>query len=153
VIGGWIGKQIAIWSRGEAAKLMLEGNRIVLQDVGTQSARFLEMLEQGATSEGRREFFAGLRPGPTERHGQDRLATAFRSYLTIVYIRLEPYIRGAMPFIVPRCATQRLMTYEIGETILTVGEHLPGVPATAARNWTQIEETHALYLRPLRKVP
>ena len=56
------------------------------------------------------------------------------------HIRLEPYIRGAMPFIVQRCATQRLMTYEIGETILTVGEHLPGVPATAARNWTKIEE-------------
>jgi hypothetical protein len=121
------------------------------------------MLEQGATIEGRREFFAGLRPDPTERHGQDRLATAFRSYLAafdssdlearraamiagnceIVYhehIRLDHYIRGAMPFIVQRCATQRLMTYEIGETILTVGEHLPGVPATAARNWTKIEE-------------
>jgi hypothetical protein len=57
------------------------------------------------------------------------------------HIRLEPYIRGAMPFIVRRCATQRLMTYEIGERVLTVGEDLPGIPtATAARNWAKIEE-------------
>jgi hypothetical protein len=105
-----------------------------------------------------------MRPGPSERQGQDRLATAFRSYLAafdsndleakraamiagnceIVYhehVQLEPYIRAAMPLIVRRCATQRLMTYEIGERILTVGENLPGIQEpTAARNWTKIEE-------------
>jgi hypothetical protein len=164
LIGGWTGRQIAIWSREKAAKLMLRGNQIVLQDIGAQSARFLELLENGATSDGRKAFFAGLRPGTSERHGQDRLATAFRSYLAafdsdaldvkrvamimgnceIVYhehIRLEPYIRGAMPFIVRRCATQRLMTYEIGQRVLTVGEDLPGIPApTAAKNWAKIEE-------------
>jgi hypothetical protein len=164
IAGGLTGKQLAIWSRGEAAKLVLEGNRIVIHDIGTQSARFLELLENGATSEGRWRFFAGLRSGPTQTHGQDRLTTAFRSYLEafdsddlevkraamiagnceIVYhehIRLEPYIRGAMPFIVRRCATQRLMTYEIGNTVLKVCEDLPGVPMqTAAANWTNIEE-------------
>lgn len=162
--GGLTGRQIAIWSRGKAAKLVLRGNQIVIQDIGEQSARFLELLENGATTEGRRAFFAGLRAGPSERHGQDRLATAFRFYLAafdsndldakraamiagnceIVYhehIRLEPYIRGAMPSIVRRCATQRLMTYEIGDRVLTVGEDLPGVPTpTAARNWAKIEE-------------
>ena len=162
--GGWTGKQIAIWSRGEAAKLVLEGNRIVVQDIGAQSARFLELLENGANPEGREAFFAGLRPGPTESHAQDRLATAFRSYLTafdsddletrreamiagnceIVYhehIRLEPYIRGAMPFIVRRCATQRLMTYEVGKTVLTVGANIPGVSTpTAAKDWANIDE-------------
>jgi hypothetical protein len=164
LIGGWTGRQIAIWSRGKAARLILQGNQTVLQDIGEQSARFLELLENGATSEGRKTFFAGLRTGPTEQRGQDRLATAFRSYLAafdsndlevkraamiagnceIVYhehIRLEPYIRGAMPFIVRRCATQRLMTYEIGERVLTVGEDLPGISTpTAAKNWTKIEE-------------
>jgi hypothetical protein len=143
---------------------VLEGNQTVLQDIGRQSARFLELLENGATTEGRQAFFAGLRPGPTERHGQDRLSTAFRSYLAaldsdgletkraamiagnceIVYhehIRLEPYIRGAMPFIVRRCATQRLMTYEVGDIVLTVGKDLQGVPTrTAAANWTNIDE-------------
>jgi hypothetical protein len=143
---------------------MLRGNQIVIQDIGKQSARFLELLENGATSEGREAFFAGLRAGPTERDGQDRLATAFRSYLAafdsndleakraamivgnceIVYhehIRLEPYIRGAMPMILRRWATQRLMTYKIGERVLTVGQDLPGISTpTAARNWANFEE-------------
>ncbi|HEY4358374.1 MAG TPA: hypothetical protein VGN16_21690 [Acidobacteriaceae bacterium] len=162
--GGWTGKRIAVWSRGKAAKLMLEGNQIVIRDIGAQSARFLELLEHGATREGREAFFVGLRAGSTEENGQGRLATAFRSYLAafdsddlptrraamivgnceIVYhehIRLEPYIRSAMPFIVRRCATQRLMTYEIGERILSVGEDLPGFPTpTAAKDWAQIEQ-------------
>ena len=57
------------------------------------------------------------------------------------HIRLEPYIHGAMPFIIQRCATQRLMTYEVGTTILTVGDNIPGVPnPTAAKNWTNIDE-------------
>jgi hypothetical protein len=162
--GGWAGRKLAIWSRAKAAQLILQGNRIVLQDIGEQSARFLELLEDGATAKGREDFFSGLRPGPTEKGGQDRLAISFRSYLfafdsndldakqeamiagncEIVYhehIRLEPYIRGAMPFIIRRCATQRLMTYKIGGRFLMVSEDLLGVAApTAARNWAKIEE-------------
>jgi hypothetical protein len=162
--GGWTGKQLAIWSRAKAAKLVLEGNRTVLRDIGAQSARFLELLENGAGSADRAAFFAGIHPGSAELSGQDRLAVAFRAYLTafdscdlaekraamiagnceIVYhehIRLEPYIRGAMPFIVRRCATQRLMTYEVGDITLMVGEDVPGVTTpTAARNWARIEE-------------
>lgn len=162
--GAGTGGQIAIWSRAEAARLILQGNRTVLQDIGEQSARFLQLLEDGATTVAREGFFTGLRAGPTERQGQDRLATAFRSYLSaldsrdpavkreamiagnceIVYhehIRLEPYILGAMPFIVRRCATQRLMTYEIGDKVLTVGADLPGsTQPTAARDWTKIEQ-------------
>jgi hypothetical protein len=162
--GAWTGGQIAIWSRAKAAKLVLHGNQIVIQDIGEQSARFLELLENGAVNEDREAFFAGLRVGSTEQHGQDRLANAFRFYLAafdsndleakrtamiagnceIVYhehIQLEPYIRGAMPFVIRRCATQRLMTYEIGERILTVAEDLPGNPApTAAKNWAKIEQ-------------
>lgn len=162
--GGWTGRQLAIWSRAKAAKLILLGNQIVLQDIGEQSARFLAMLENEATGEGREAFFAGLRTGPTELQGQDRLATAFHFYLAafdsydmeakreamiggnceIVYhehIRLEPYIRDAMPFIVRHCVTQRLMTYEIGGRVLAVSDDVPGIPTrTAARNWTKIEE-------------
>jgi hypothetical protein len=131
--GGWTGRQLAIRSRAKAAKLMLCGNRTVIQDIGEQSARFLCLLENGATSVGREAFFAGLSTGPTERHGQDRLATAFHCYLAafdsndleakraamiegncqIVFhehIRLEPYIQGAMPSIVRRYATKRLMS-------------------------------------------
>lgn len=162
--GAWTGKQLAVWSRAKAARLVLEGNQIVLRDIGEQSARFLELLENGAAPEARDAFFAGLRPGPTGSHGQDRLATAFHSYLAaydaddleakreamiagnceIVYhehIRLEPYIRGAMPWIVRRCTTQRLMFYKIGDRVLTVGADLPGIPTpTAARNWANFDE-------------
>jgi hypothetical protein len=164
VAGGWTGRRIAIWSREKASSLVLAGNQTVLVDIGTQSARFLELLENGASSEDRRTFLAGLRPGPTETQGQDRLATAFRSYLVafdstdpaikreamiagnceIVYhehIRLEPYIRGAMPFIIRRCATDRLMSYEIGDKTLKVGQDLPNnETSTAARDWTRTEE-------------
>jgi hypothetical protein len=179
--GGWTGRQIAIWSREKAAMLILRGNQIVIRDIGEQSARFLELLENRATSESREQFFAGLCPGPTEAHapapyGQDRRATAFRSYLAaldskdleakraatiagnceIVYhehIRLEPFIRGAMPLIIRRCATQRLTTYEIGECILAVGEDLPGLPTpTAARNWTKIEERMRYVFALFRKL-
>ena len=57
------------------------------------------------------------------------------------HIRLDPYIRGAMPFIVRRCATRRLMTYEVGDRVFTVGADFPGVvtPA-AATNWANIGE-------------
>lgn len=57
------------------------------------------------------------------------------------HIRLQPYICSAMPWIVRRCATQRLMTYEVGERVLSVGKDLPGASAsTAAANWAKIEE-------------
>jgi hypothetical protein len=176
LMGSSGGRQLAIWSRAKAAKLMLQGNQIVIQDIGEQSARFLALLENGATTEGREAFFAGLRTGPTERHGQDRLATAFRSYLAaydsndldmkraamiagnceIVYhehIRLEPYIRGAMPFIVRRSVTRWCMTYKIGERVLAVCEDVPGIPArTAARNWAKFEERMRYVLALFRKL-
>jgi hypothetical protein len=57
------------------------------------------------------------------------------------HIRLEPYIRGAMPFIVRRCATERLMTYEVGERVLAVAEDVPGGHrGTAARDWADIRD-------------
>ena len=135
----------------------------MLQDIGRQSARFLQLLQDGASPEAREAFFAGLRPGPTEQGGQERLAKAFRAYLeafdsddpqvrreamitgncAIVHhehIRLDPYIRQAMPLIIRRCATHRLMTYEVGERTFTVSEDLPGGSATAAHNWTSIEQ-------------
>jgi hypothetical protein len=174
--GGWIGTQLALWSRAKAAKLMLRGNQIVIQDIGEHSARFLELLENGATSAGRDAFFAGLRAGSSERHGQDRLATAFRCYLAafdsndlearrmamidgncaIVFhehIRLEPFIRGAMPFVVRRYATQRLMRYQIGERSLTVSEDVPGISTpTAARDWAKIEERMRYVFALFRKL-
>jgi hypothetical protein len=164
IVGAWTGRLIAKWSREKAARLVLEGNRTVLKDIGTQTGRFLQLLQNGASISGREEFFSDLRPGRAEDHGQDRLAKAFEYYLSAVdssdlktkqeamiagnceivyheHIRLEPYIRGAMPFIIRRCATERMMTYEIGQRALRVGEDIPGPgTSTAAKDWTDIEE-------------
>jgi hypothetical protein len=160
VSGGLAGKALAVWSRGRAAALVLEGNRTVLEDIGAQTARYLETVSRGA---GLEAFLAGLRPGPSEEGGQDRLRAAFLLYdearrathtaarrramveanQLIVYhehVRLDPYIRRAMPFIVRRCATQRLMTYEVGDRVLTVGEDVPGGHGTAARDWSDIRD-------------
>ncbi len=164
--GGITGRAIAVWSRGAASRLVLEGNRTVLEDIGTETVRFIETFArtEGGDDALLERFLSGLRPGPTEIGGQDRLRDAFRLYHTarsasdpearrqamvaanqqIVYhehIRLEPYIRGAMPFIVRRCATQRLMTYEVGERVLTVGQDVPGGHhGTAARDWADIRD-------------
>jgi|KBSSwiStaDraftv2_1062776.scaffolds.fasta_scaffold00021_120 hypothetical protein len=158
--GGPAGRAIAIWSRRKAAAVVLEGNRTVLEDIGAQTARFLEAVSTGT---GLSPFLAGLRPGPIETGGQDRLAAAFRLYdearlsrdpgtrrramveanQQVVYhehVRLDPYIRKAMPFIVRRCATQRLMTYEVGDHVLTVGDDVPGGAGTAARDWSDIRD-------------
>jgi hypothetical protein len=164
LVAGWAGKQLAMGLRAKAARFLLQGNRTVLEEIGEQTARFLEVLEGGATEHDREAFFAGLRTGPTEGNGQDRLATAFRSYFAAVdakdveakraamlagncatvyheHIRLEPYIRGAMPWMLRRCATRWWMTYKIGDRRYSVGDDLPGVgTATAAKNWTKIEE-------------
>src|SRR5215469_3237554 len=43
--GASVGKRIAIWSRAKAARLVLRGNQVVIRDIGEQSARFLELLE------------------------------------------------------------------------------------------------------------
>jgi hypothetical protein len=47
------------------------------------------------------------------------------------HIRLEPYIKRSMPFIIRKCATKRLMQFDIGKVKLRVSEEVPtlaGVP-------------------------
>lgn len=47
------------------------------------------------------------------------------------HVRLEPYIQGAMPLIIRRCVTQRLLQFDIGPLRLAVAQDVP-VPATLA---------------------
>jgi hypothetical protein len=47
------------------------------------------------------------------------------------HIRLEPYIKKSMPYIIRKCATKRLMQFDVGAVSLTVSEEVPrldGVP-------------------------
>lgn len=154
--GALTGRWIATYSRREAARLILEGNRIVLEDIGKQTARFVAMFHDKpeADPNSLEAFLAELRTGETVSGGQDLLRQAFTNYYTARYakdtkqkheaayfanclavlhehIRLEPYIKRSMPYIIRKCATKRLMQFDIGKVKLRVSEEVPtlaGVP-------------------------
>jgi len=154
--GALTGRWIATYSRREAARLILEGNRIVLEDIGKQTARFVAMFHHktAADPQSLETFLADLHTGETAAGGQDLLRQAFTNYYTARYaadtkqkheaayfanclavlhehIRLEPYIKRSMPFIIRKCATKRLMQFDIGQVKLKVSEEVPtlaGVP-------------------------
>lgn len=158
--GALTGRWIAIYSRREASRLVLEGNRIVLEDIGKQTARFVAMFHDESEEDPKslEAFLAELRPGETAADGQDLLRQAFTNYHTARYakdikqkheatyfanclavlhehIRLEPYIKRSMPYIIRKCATKRLMQFDIGRVKLKVSEEVPpldGVPFPAS---------------------
>ncbi|MDT4897590.1 MAG: hypothetical protein QOH25_2667 [Acidobacteriota bacterium] len=154
--GSAVGRQIAIYSRREAARLILTGNRIVLADIGKQTARFVELFhdKEEEDADSLKAFLAELRGGETASGGQDLLRQAFTQYYIARYakdlkqkheaayfanclavyhehIRLEPYIKKSMPFIIRKCATKRLMQFDVGTVCLKVSAEVPaldGVP-------------------------
>jgi hypothetical protein len=154
--GALAGRWIATYSRREAARLILEGNRTVLEDIGRQTARFVALFHDKNEEDGSSldAFLAELRPGETASGGQDLLRRAFTQYYIARYaknlkrkheaayfanclavlhehIRLEPYIKKSMPYIIRKCATKRLMQFDVGTVSLTVSEEVPrldGVP-------------------------
>lgn len=154
--GGLTGRWIATYSRREAARLVLKGNRIVLEDIGKQTARFVAIFHNKSEADPHSldAFLAELRPGETASGGQDLLRQAFSNYYTARYahdtkqkheaayfanclavlhehIRLEPYIKRSMPHIIRKCATKRLMQFDVGKVKLRVSEEVPtlaGVP-------------------------
>ncbi|MEO6392978.1 MAG: hypothetical protein ABIP75_14105 [Pyrinomonadaceae bacterium] len=156
ICGGLAGRQIAIYSRREAARLILIGNRIVLEEIGKLTARFVAAFhdQPAADADSLQTFLAQLRPGDTGSGGQDLLRQAFRQYYIARYaedpkrkheaayfanclavyhehVRLEPYIRKSMPFIIRKCATKRMMQFDVGSVCLNVSEEVPaleGVP-------------------------
>lgn len=172
-------------SRSRSASLILAGNRTVLADIGLQTARFVEWLMQPATaSSGLMAFLAGIPGQPLlqqafTQYYAARQAVALTDKQAATYFgncfavwheheRLEPYIRGAMPLIIRRCVTQRLLQFDIGARRLAVAHDVSGtatalrLPATsealaqlqrisgaaitdaashnAARDWTSIQE-------------
>ena len=166
--GALTGRWIATYSRREASRLILEGNRIVLEDIGKQTARFVEMFHDKPEADPKllELFLSELRTGETATGGQDLLRQAFRNYYTARYakgvkqkheaayfanclavlhehIRLEPYIKRSMPFIIRKCATKRLMQFDIGQVKLKVSEEVPaidGVPFPESLNDLSNEE-------------
>jgi hypothetical protein len=152
VCGAFTGRWIAKYSRREASRLILEGNRIVLEDIGKQSARFVETFHNKTDEDASSlsEFLAELKPGDTASGGQDLLRQAFTHYYKARYaedqkhkheaayfanclavlhehIRLEPYIKKSMPYIIRKCATKRLMQFDVGRVKLKVSEEVPSL--------------------------
>jgi hypothetical protein len=136
--GALVGRAIARYSRSEAARLILEGNQTVLEDIGSKTAKFLN-------TENFDEFYAGFANGKTADSGQNLLREAFKAYtkaanaddvkekrefcifancLAILHehIRLQPYISKSLPFIIKRCVTQRMMSFDVGEVSLSVAQ-------------------------------
>jgi hypothetical protein len=154
--GALTGRLIIIHSRRVSSQRILQGNRTVLEDIGTITARFIVRFhaQREPDRQSLAAFIAELRPGDTAGGGQDLLRNAFAQYydarfaaddkekheaaylgncLAVFHehIRLEPYIRGSMPWIVRRCVTKRLLQYDIGPVRLAVAHDVPpigGVP-------------------------
>jgi hypothetical protein len=149
-LGALTGRWIATYSRREAARLILEGNRIVLEDIGKQTARFVAMFHDKPEPDPKllAAFLNELLTGDTAFGGQELLRRAFSNYYTARYakdlkqrheatyfanclavlhehIRLEPYIKRSMPFIIRKCATKRLMQFDVGRVKLKVSEEVP----------------------------
>jgi hypothetical protein len=150
--GAFTGRWIAAYSRREAARLILEGNRIVLEDIGKQTARFVATFHNKHDDDPRalEQFLSEFRPGETTSGGQDLLQRAFTNYYRARYakdlkqkheaayfanclavlhehIRLEPYIKRSMPYIIRKCATKRLMQFDVGSVKLKVSEEVPSL--------------------------
>jgi hypothetical protein len=150
ICGALTGRWIATYSRREASRLILEGNQIVLDDIGKQTARFIAMFHDKTKPDPQllSAFLNQLRPGDTVSGGQDLLRRTFSNYYIARYaedvkqkyeatyfanclavlhehIRLEPYIKKSMPFIIRKCATKRLMQFDVGRVKLKVSEEVP----------------------------
>lgn len=156
VCGALTGRYIIIRSRRVSSRLILEGNRTVLEDIGRQSARFIARFHAQQTRDpaALEDFLKELRQGETSAGGQELLRRAFTQYHTAKYgatakerqeaaylanclavlhehVRLEPYIKGSMPWIVRRCVTKRLLQFDIGPVRLAVAKSVPpldGIP-------------------------
>ncbi len=157
--GGYCGYLLAGYTRNSASRLILEGNRTVLDDIGRMTARYLEYVrkaaEEGGDPDGPfRAFLSRFREGPTDRGGQDMLRKAFERYesarlsrdpkvrhecnyhancLAVLHehIRLQPYISKSLPFLIRKCVTRRLMTYSVGGRLLAVHEDVPPLDGAA----------------------
>lgn len=142
VSGALSGRAIARWSRSKAARLVLSGNRLVLDDIGRQTARFCARFgDPGRLSQSGLESFCSTISQPLLRqafrhYGRATLESDlslrcqhvyFANLLAILHEhqKLQPYIARSMPLVVKRCVTKRLMRFEIGALVLSVSEDVP----------------------------
>lgn len=144
---GWAASAVTRRLLDDAARRILEGNITVLDDIGRASARFITAFRNRPRPDPQRlsAFLDTLRPGATADGGQDLLKRAYTHYylarhaedrdakhehmllanysaILHEHVRLQPYIRGAMPGPLRRLVTAQLMEFELGEYRHDVGE-------------------------------
>lgn len=163
VSGAMSGRAMARWSRRKAARLVLEGNRLVLDDIGRQTARFcarfdtrdkltltdLEAFCSTISEPLLRQAFLHYGMAAMESDLPLRCEHAYFANLLAIlheHQKLQPYIAMSMPFIVKRCVTKRLMRFEIGGLALSVSEDVP--PLSGMRDFPDV--LHNLRLPELR---
>lgn len=141
VCGAQVGKMMAIHSRRKASELVLEGNKLVLNDIGRTTGSFVERFVDGIDEAGLKSFLETLSDPLLRRafqaYGEAALAESdekkhqacyFGNCLAILFEhqKLQKYIEGAMPVVVRRCVTKRLLTFDIGTRKLSVSQDISG---------------------------
>lgn len=138
------------WVLNRTSRQILAGNIIVLEDIGNVTARFAEAVHASPAFDVQalEQFAETLRPGRTEDNGQALLNRAFLCYylarhepdvdkkhehmllancyaILHEHIRLQPYIRAAMPAPFRRLITARLLRFYLGQEALRVRADVP----------------------------
>ena len=145
LLGGSGFSTLAQRRRDHASRMILDGNSMVLDDIGRQTARFVDFFQGYPKPDPQRlaDFLAFLQPGPSAAGGQDLLKKAFTHYyrarhapdraqrhdhmvLANLYailhehLRLQPYIAGAMPRLARWLITRYLLAFSLGPRTLSV---------------------------------
>jgi len=153
--GALAGRSIAKYSRHRAAEVILEGNRTVLEDIGTYTARFIQYFEnQAVSASAAADFTTTIPQSPEAPRNNQLLRSAFHFYaiagdrsLSLTerqqacfhantfaifheHIRLDPIIGKSMPWIIQKCVTQRMMNFQVGTLNLSVAQPLDSTDQT-----------------------
>jgi len=160
LVAGWIGgvflaivlatAGLLFVRRGErrATRLVLAGNRLVLDEIGRVTARFVEAFQRDRKRDEAKlnrflatidapllkqafshYYFARFAATVPARQEAACLANCLAVYHE--HVRLQPYIAGALPWGLRRYATARFMGFRVGELKLEVTEPLAHGSTTA----------------------
>jgi hypothetical protein len=117
------------------------GNRLVLDDIGRATGRFVSGADPGAGGL-LTAAFARYRAAADPTLGlESRRALAFDANYAAVWhehVRLQPYIAAAVPRRLRRCVTRRLLDFWVGGAHLHVAHDVS--PGSAARDWTDFAD-------------
>ena len=149
----WFATIVAQRELAQARRAISHGNRIVLDEIGGVTARFVASCAGGGSGQSE-AFLDSLRPGATSSGGQDLLRGAFAAYhrardehdpprrhqlvfagncLAVwhEHVRLQHDIAAALPHLVRRAITRRLLHFSVGPEPLHVGRDLTPVERDA----------------------